>query len=270
MSKPMDDKTPSLVATAAAAFSAETSQMTPVNESRPISSVRLAVFASGRGTNFRRIYELWQAGAMPEIELSLLVCDKACGAADFAAEKHFPLLLARPHDFPDKAACETLILSKLREKGIELIALAGYLRLVGEVLLSAYPSRILNLHPSLLPAYPGKDAIARIYAAAENCGGVSVHLVDAGLDSGPLLAQEAVLLTPGMSLEDFEAAVHRKEHELYPQVIRQVAAEMAAEKGRKSASQETASQTCRNPVQDTCDPHRIQRDATKQGREENC
>lgn len=259
----MDDKTPSLVAAAAAAFSAKTSQMTPVNESRPISPVRLAVFASGRGTNFRRIYELWQAGAMPEIELSLLVCDKACGAADFAAEKHFPLLLARPHDFPDKAACETFILSKLREKGIELIALAGYLRLVGEVLLSAYPSRILNLHPSLLPAYPGKDAIARIYAAAENCGGVSVHLVDAGLDSGPLLAQEAVPLTPGMRLEDFEAAVHRKEHELYPQVIRQVAAEMAAEKRRKSASQETASQTCRNPVQDTCDPHRIQRDATK-------
>lgn len=266
----MDDKTPSLVAAAAAAFSAKTSQMTPVNESRPISPVRLAVFASGRGTNFRRIYELWQAGAMPEIELSLLVCDKACGAADFAAEKHFPLLLARPHDFPDKAACETFILSKLREKGIELIALAGYLRLVGEVLLSAYPSRILNLHPSLLPAYPGKDAIARIYAAAENCGGVSVHLVNAGLDSGPLLAQEAVPLTPGMSLEDFEVAVHRKEHELYPQVIRQVAAEMAAEKGKKSASQETASQTCRNPVQDTCDPHRIQRDATKQGREENC
>lgn len=266
----MDDKTPSLVAAAAAAFSAKTSQMTPVNESRPISPVRLAVFASGSGTNFRRIYELWQAGAMPEIELSLLVCDKACGAADFAAEKHFPLLLARPHDFPDKAACETFILSKLREKGIELIALAGYLRLVGEVLLSAYPSRILNLHPSLLPAYPGKDAIARIYAAAENCGGVSVHLVNAGLDSGPLLAQEAVPLTPGMSLEDFEVAVHRKEHELYPQVIRQVAAEMAAEKGKKSASQETASQTCRNPVQDTCDPHRIQRDATKQGREENC
>lgn len=266
----MDDKTPSLVAAAAAAFSAKKSQMTPVNESRPISPVRLAVFASGRGTNFRRIYELWQAGAMPEIKLSLLVCDKACGAADFAAEKHFPLLLARPHDFPDKAACETFILSKLREKGIELIALAGYLRLVGEVLLSAYPSRILNLHPSLLPAYPGKDAIARIYAAAENCGGVSVHLVNAGLDSGPLLAQEAVPLTPGMSLEDFEVAVHRKEHELYPQVIRQVAAEMAAEKGKKSASQETASQTCRNPVQDTCDPHRIQRDATKQGREENC
>ena len=269
MSKPMDDKTPSLVAAAAAAFSGKTSLM-PVNKSRPFSPVRLAVFASGRGTNFCRIYELWQAGAMPEIELSLLVCDKTCGAADFAAETHFPLLLARPHDFPDKAACETLILSKLREKGIELIALAGYLRLVGEVLLSAYPSRILNLHPSLLPAYPGKDAIARIYAAAENCGGVSVHLVDAGLDSGPLLAQEAVPLTPGMSLEDFEAAVHRKEHELYPQVIRQVAAEMAAEKGRKSASQETASQTCRNPVQDTCDPHRIQRDATKQGREENC
>lgn len=266
----MDDKTPSLVAAAAAAFSAKTSQMTPVNESRPISPVRLAVFASGRGTNFRRIYELWQAGAMPEIELSLLVCDKDCGAADFAAEKHFPLLLARPHDFPDKAACETFILSKLREKGIELIALAGYLRLVGEVLLSAYPSRILNLHPSLLPAYPGKDAIARIYAAAENCGGVSVHLVDAGLDSGPLLAQEAVPLTPGMSLEDFETAVHTKEHELYPQVIRQVAAEMAAEKGRKSASRETASQTCRNPVQDTCDPRRILRDATKQGREENC
>ena len=237
MSKPMDDNTRSLVA--AAAFSGKISQTTPMNESRPFSPVRPAVFASGRGTNFRRIYELWQAGAMPEIELCLLVCDKACGAAEFAAEKHFPLLLAKPHDFPDKAACETFILSKLREKGIELIALAGYLRLVGEVLLSAYPSRILNLHPSLLPAYPGKDAIARIYAAGENCGGVSVHLVDAGLDSGPLLAQEAVPLTPGMSLEDFEAAVHNKEHELYPQVIRRAAAE-------------------------------IQRDATKQGREENC
>ncbi len=245
MSKPMDDNTRSLVA--AAAFSGKTSQMTPMNESRPFFPVRLAVFASGRGTNFRRIYELWQAGAMPEIELSLLVCDKACGAADFAAEKHFPLLFARPHDFPDKAACETFILSKLREKGIELIALAGYLRLVGEVLLSAYPSRILNLHPSLLPAYPGKDAIARIYAAAEKCGGVSVHLVDAGLDSGPLLAQEAVPLTPGMSLCDFETAVHNKEHEIYPQVIRRAAAEIAAEKGRNPVSQETASQSVPEP-----------------------
>lgn len=241
----MHDHTRSPVA--AAAFSGEISQMTPMAESRPFSPVRLAVFASGRGTNFRRIYELWQAGEMPEIELSLLVCDKACGAADFAAEKHFPLLLARPQDFPDKAACETLILSKLREKGIELIALAGYLRLVGEVLLSAYPSRILNLHPSLLPAYPGKDAIARIYAAAEKCGGVSVHLVDAVLDSGPLLAQAAVPLTPGMSLSDFETAVHTKEHELYPQVIRRAAAEIAAEKGRNPASQETATQSVPEP-----------------------
>ena len=109
----------------------------------------------------------------------------------------FQLCVFPPKDFESKDAYEEAILNALRESGAEWLVLAGYMRLIGPVLLSAYPSKIINIHPSLLPSFPGKDAIGQAVAHGVKVTGVTVHLVDAGMDTGPILAQYAVDVVDG-------------------------------------------------------------------------
>ena len=181
--------------------------------------MKLGIFASGTGTNFRRILELYKADELPGLEPVLLITNRHCGASDYAKSEGFPYEVLRPKDFADRQSLEEAQLKALRASGVELIALAGYLRILGDTLLEAYPQRILNLHPSLLPNYPGLKAIERAYADGVKESGVTVHLVDQGLDTGPILAQAKVPLEEGMSLAEFEAAIHATEHKLYPKTI---------------------------------------------------
>lgn len=189
-------------------------------ESVPRKGVAAAVFASGRGSNFINLYKLFQNGALPELDLRLLICDKECGASAFAEAEGFPYRVLKPRNYESKSRYEEDILTSLQSAGIELIILAGYMRLIGPTLLRPYAGHILNLHPSLLPDYPGTEAIARAFRDRRTFSGVTVHLVDEGLDSGPILAQERVELESRMSLEDFESAIHACEHRLYPETIR--------------------------------------------------
>lgn len=186
-------------------------------------SIQFAVFASGKGTNFQRLCEAEKAGELPELQLAFLFCDKPCGAASIAEDKGIPRLVLRPRDYADKAAFETAVLKELKARDIQLIALAGYMRLLGPTLLQPFQRRVLNIHPSLLPLYPGKDAIARAFRDGVSQSGVSIHLVDEGLDSGPILAQEVVKRTAEMDMAAFEAAIHKAEHQLYPRVLRDYA-----------------------------------------------
>lgn len=180
---------------------------------------QLVIFASGTGTNFRELINRWKNQTLPGLNPCLLICDKPCGAADYANSIGFPCQIVLPRDFPDKASYEQEILSHLRAVNCDLIALAGYMRIVGSTLLEAYPGRILNLHPALLPDYPGKDAIARAYRDGVEISGVTCHLIDSGVDTGPILSQSVVPLEPGMTLEDFEQAIHEAEHRLYPDTL---------------------------------------------------
>ncbi|RAK15080.1 formyltetrahydrofolate-dependent phosphoribosylglycinamide formyltransferase [Anoxybacillus vitaminiphilus] len=183
---------------------------------------RIAIFASGSGTNFQAIVDAVKKGDL-QAEVALLVCDRPeAKVVERAKKEQIPLFVFRPKDYPSKADFEKEILQQLEEKGIEFIVLAGYMRLIGPTLLRAYEGRMVNIHPSLLPAFPGKDAIGQAYRAGVKVTGVTIHYVDEGMDTGPIIAQRAIEIHEGEALESVEARIHAIEHELYPEVLKKL------------------------------------------------
>lgn len=180
---------------------------------------KIALFASGSGSNVQAIAEAVQAGCVPA-EIVLIVCDKPEAFVLERADKlGIPTFSFRPREYESKEAFETDIVSRLRAAGAEYVFLAGYMRLIGPTLLEAYRNRIVNIHPSLLPAFPGKDAIGQAFDAGVKISGVTVHFVDEGMDTGPIIDQECVRIDSGMTRDDLQKAIQRIEHSLYPNVI---------------------------------------------------
>lgn len=183
---------------------------------------RLAVFASGNGSNFQSIYEHIQRGEI-EAEICFVFTDKAgAKVIERAKSVHIPSYQLTQNEFKSKALFESEILKILTDYKIDYIILAGYMRLVGEVLLTAYENRIINIHPSLLPAFAGKDAIGQAFDAGVKVTGITVHYVDAGMDTGPIIAQQVVEINPDDTRESIEERIHRVEHIFYPQVIKEL------------------------------------------------
>jgi phosphoribosylglycinamide formyltransferase 1 len=184
--------------------------------------VSIAVFASGSGSNFEVLVEKSREQAWPQ-EIALLVCDKpGAGVLERAERLGVPAHVFIPAQYPDKAAYEQDVLQLLRKYDVKWIVLAGYMRLIGPTLLEQYPWRILNIHPSLLPAFQGKDAIQRALDYGVRWTGVTVHFVDEGMDTGPIIEQKPVLVEPGDTLESLQKKVHFVEHHIYPAVIRKL------------------------------------------------
>lgn len=152
--------------------------------------------------------------------ISLLITDRTDAVALERAERlNVPAVAFQAADYPDKAAYERDVLAQLQKYEIEWILLAGYMRLVGSTLLEAYPWRILNIHPSLLPAFRGKDAIRQALEYGVRWTGVTVHWVDEGVDTGPIIDQKPVLVTPEDTMETLQKKVQFVEHNLYPAVM---------------------------------------------------
>lgn len=182
---------------------------------------KFAVFASGSGTNFQAIYDAVQEGKLAG-EAVLVVTDKPDAFIVERAEKAGIATLAiKPSSFSSKSAYEQTILEKLTELNVEWIVLAGYMRLIGDVLLEAFPNRIINIHPSLLPAFPGKDAIGQAMEHGVKVTGVTVHYVDAGMDTGTIIAQQAVEVVEGDRVQT-EKLIHEVEHALYTKALQQL------------------------------------------------
>jgi phosphoribosylglycinamide formyltransferase-1 len=194
---------------------------------------RIAVFASGSGSNFEAIVLAARDGRLAGTEVALLVCDKP-GAKVLERAKRLGIeaFVFDPKAYPDKAAFETEIVAQLERKDISLVVLAGYMRLVGQVMLSAYEGKIINLHPSLLPAFPGKDAVGQALAYGVKITGVSVHFVDAGLDTGPIIAQLPVAVEQDDTVETLSARIHQAEHQLLITVIDHVLSGRVSLEGR--------------------------------------
>ena len=183
---------------------------------------KIAVFASGSGTNFQAIIDAIKSGAL-EASLQLLVCDhKDAYCLKRAEAAGIPTFTFTAKEYKDKAAYEQEILLKLKEYNVEFIVLAGYMRLIGHTLLSGYQGKIVNIHPSLLPAFPGKDAIGQALAAGVETSGVTVHFVDEGMDTGPIIDQQSVTIDKEDTLEDLQEKVHAVEHQLYPAVLQRL------------------------------------------------
>lgn len=183
---------------------------------------RIAVFASGSGSNFQAIVDAVRERKL-EAEIGLLVCDKPKAyVVERAASAGVETFAFRPKDYESKQAYESEIVARLKDKQIDLVVLAGYMRIVSETLLAPYEGRIVNIHPSLLPAFPGLNAIGQALAHGVKVTGVTVHFVDGGMDTGPIIAQRAVEVADDDTEETLAAKIHPVEHELYPAVIRAI------------------------------------------------
>ncbi|GED30357.1 phosphoribosylglycinamide formyltransferase [Brevibacillus centrosporus] len=181
---------------------------------------KVAIFASGSGSNFEAIVQAVQSGRLKGVEVSLLICDKPGAKVLERAERlGIEAFVFQPKAYADKTAFETEIVAELQKRGVSLVVLAGYMRLVGETLLAAYEGRIINLHPSLLPAFTGKDAVGQALAYGVKITGVTVHVVDAGLDTGPIIAQIPVAVQENDTAETLAARIHEVEHGLLVDVI---------------------------------------------------
>ncbi len=183
---------------------------------------KLAVFASGNGSNFQSIVDAIAHGQLMAT-CEVLICDQPDAKVIERAKKaNIPAFVFDMKQFANKTEFERAILKKLREYDVTFIALAGYMRLIGSTLLEAYAQKIVNIHPSLLPAFPGLDAIGQAFQAGVKVTGVTIHYVDSGMDTGPIIAQKAIDLTEDETEESLREKIHAIEHVLYPQTLGKV------------------------------------------------
>jgi phosphoribosylglycinamide formyltransferase-1 len=183
---------------------------------------KIAVFASGSGSNFQAIADAVSDGVL-EADVALLVCDKpGAFVVQRAREANVDSFVFSAKDYSSKAEYEEVILAELKKRGVELIVLAGYMRLIGNTLLERYEEAIVNIHPSLLPAFPGKDAIGQALAAGIDYTGVTVHYVDQGMDTGPIIKQHILAVQPGETKESLQHKIQKIEHQLYVKVLQEM------------------------------------------------
>ncbi|SHK06337.1 phosphoribosylglycinamide formyltransferase [Rhodothermus profundi] len=208
----------------------------PQPSTRP--PLRLAVFASGSGTNFQAILDATQAGHLPA-QVVLCVSDRpTAGALERAQQQGIPTAVLAPRDYPSPEAFGEALLNVLRAHDVGLVALAGYLKKIPDNVVAAYRNRILNIHPSLLPAFGGPGMYGRrVHEAVLNYGvrwtGATVHLVDEEYDHGPIVLQEPVPVLPDDTPETLAARVLAVEHRLYPEALRLFAEGRVRVEGRR-------------------------------------
>jgi phosphoribosylglycinamide formyltransferase-1 len=186
-----------------------------------MSRLALGILGSGKGSNCRAILEQISADKV-EAEARLIVSDVFdAGILEIAREFGVPNVYLPPGKFRTRLEpqVEMELVRMLRAAGVELVVLAGFMRVLKEQMLAAFPRRIINLHPSLLPKFPGVQAWAQALAAGEKVTGCTVHYVDAGIDSGEIIAQREVPIAPRDTPESLHARIQIVERELYPEVI---------------------------------------------------
>ena len=182
---------------------------------------RIAVFASGSGTNFEAIVTACEQGVL-KAQVALVVCDKPqAGVVARAAAHGVETFAFNPREYASKPDFEREIVRRLDTAGVELVCLAGYMRIVGEVLLGAYGGRIVNIHPSLLPAFAGAHAIEQAFEYGVKVFGVTIHYVDATLDGGRIIAQRAFEYEGG-DVAELERRIHELEYPLYVETIQKL------------------------------------------------
>jgi len=195
--------------------------------------MNIAVFASGRGTNFAAIIRAIKKGKI-KASLSLLVCDQpGAGAIVRAKRAGIKVALVKREAFATKEEFENKIIQHLEENKIDLIVLAGYMRLVSQQLIARYKNKILNIHPSLLPSFKGAEGIKDAFDYGVKVTGVTVHFVDEEMDHGAIILQASLKIDEDETLESLETKIHKLEHKLYPEAIRLVVEGKLKVEGRK-------------------------------------
>jgi phosphoribosylglycinamide formyltransferase-1 len=183
-------------------------------------TARVAVLASGGGTNLQALLDDAEVGPWVVLTLS----DRGdAGALERARARSVDAVHVDPAAFADRTAFDRAVREILREQEIDLVALAGFMRILGPELVGAFRGRMLNVHPALLPAFPGSQAVADALDWGVKVTGVTVHLVDEEVDHGPVVFQEAIEVLPDDDWDALEARVHEVEHRLLPAAVRALA-----------------------------------------------
>lgn len=184
--------------------------------------LKLGVLISGSGTNLQAIIDEAAAGLPVEVVLVVSSRPDAFGI-ERARKAGIPVLVMNRDKYGDPAAADREIAEALQGAQAQYVAMAGYMRKVTPVLLEAFPNRIINLHPALLPSFKGAHAIEDAFHYGVKVTGVTVHFANADYDKGPIIAQRAIAVREGESLEELEARIHEQEYALYPWVLRKIA-----------------------------------------------
>jgi len=184
---------------------------------------RIAVLLSGRGSNFEAIADAAARGEIPNAEIAAVISDVPGAAGlELARRRGLPVHEVPRSAYPSRAAHEAEILSRLQAARPELVCLAGYVRILSPAFIERYRGRILNIHPSLLPKFAGLDPQRRALEAGEIRSGCTVHFVDEGTDTGPVILQREVPVEPGDTIETLSRRILEAEHRAYPEAIARV------------------------------------------------
>ena len=183
---------------------------------------RIAVLISGRGSNMLALSDAVRDGRIPEAEIALVISDKAGARGLELARERGIETLAIERRGRNREEHEREIISALRERQVDLVCLAGYMRLLSPCFIEAFRGRILNIHPSLLPAFPGLDAQRQALEHGVKVSGCTVHFVDETLDGGPIILQRTVPVLEGDTVDSLSARILEQEHQLYPEAVKLV------------------------------------------------
>lgn len=194
---------------------------------------RAAVLVSGGGTNLQALLDARDAGTLGADVVLVVSNQPGVGALDRAAKHGVPAEVISHKDFASREAFDAALVTALRARDVGLVVLAGFMRIVTPVLLDAFPGRVINVHPALLPSFPGVDAQAQALAYGVRVTGATVHIVDAGVDTGPILAQAPVPVLDDDTVETLRARILREEHRLLVGAVHAVATGRARVEGRR-------------------------------------
>lgn len=188
-----------------------------------LSPLKIGVLLSGSGTNLQAIMDAIRNDGLPAEIVHVVSSRPDAYGIKRAKEAGLEVTVLNRDMYADPKAADTLISEKLKAAGAEYVVMAGYMRKVTPVLLDAFPNKVLNLHPALLPSFQGAHAIQDAWDAGVKVTGVTVHLANEEYDKGPIIAQEPVRVEENMTIDELEANIHSIEHILYPKVIKQIA-----------------------------------------------
>ena len=196
--------------------------------------MKIGVLASGGGTNLQSLIDHWRKGTLAPAELTVVGANVATAfALERAAAAGIPTFVLSHKTFAAREEFDRALAAELRARGVELVVLAGFMRVLTPAFLAAFPHRVVNIHPALLPSFPGTHAQKQALDYGVKLTGCTVHFVDTGTDTGPIIAQTAVPLLPADAEEDLRARILAEEHRLLPAVVRAIAAGKVTVEGRR-------------------------------------
>ncbi len=199
-------------------------------------SFRLGIIGSGTGTNFQAIADAIKTGKMPDIEVAVVISDvEDAYILTRAKQEGIPAVYIEPGRFKTKLEpeIEKQYIAVLQQYNVDLVVLAGFMRMVKKDLMDAFPNRIINIHPSLLPAFPGLRSFKQAYDYGSKITGCTVHFIDDGMDTGPIIGQHAVAVYDDDTPQSVHQRIQEHEHILYPACIKMIAKGNVAINGRR-------------------------------------